>query len=569
MAAAMGGGSGSAASRAAGWGLATLLKAGTPTSMRQVLDGVYAHTPPGVVKFNDLVVSSGEGCWISTTDGRRFLDMTSGIGAVSTGHCHPAVVEAVRRQAGRVVHAQQNVFGAHEAMVDLYDRLSAVLPPSLDTYFLANSGAEAVDNAVKIARAATGRQNVIAFEVSPRGPASSLIPACFTSSSTHGGFHGRTLGSMALTSSKTIYRQGFGPLMPGVHIAPYPYCLHCKAQVARGHAGYPYPAEQAASAAAAAAAGYGDSSGGGCSSSSTMSSQAARDISCCGGPLESLEWMLSTQTAPADTAAVILEPLLGEGGFLVPPPGFLEGLRKLCNKHGILLIADEVQAGAGRTGRWWGHQHWLPTTNTAAPSQPQSQPSAEAVGGGPDLVVFAKGIASGYPLAGVAMRRELVPASKMPPGTLGGTYGANAVACAAASATIDVINGEGLVRNAAVRGVQLMTGLAELAAQLPPGLIADVRGRGLMVGVEFGGGVSCGGGEGGGGSGPSAPRYTPARKGVASAITKACAARGMLLLTAGARECIRFLPPLTISQEEVRQALDTFGEVCREVLLRQ
>ncbi|GIL51766.1 hypothetical protein Vafri_7690 [Volvox africanus] len=531
MAAAMGGGSGSSASRAAGKGLAALLKAGTPSAMRQVLDGVYAHTPPGVIKFNDLVVSSGEGCWITTSDGRRFLDMSSGIGAVSTGHCHPMVVAAVRHQAGRVVHAQQNVFGAHEAMVDLYDRLSVILPPSLDTYFLANSGAEAVDNAVKIARAVTGRQNIIAFE---------------------GGFHGRTLGSMALTSSKTIYRQGFGPLMPGVHIAPYPYCLHCKAQVARGHAGYPSPAEQAATVAATC----------GCSSIGVKAG-APRDISCCGGPLESLEWMLSTQTAPSDTAAVILEPILGEGGFLVPPPGFLQGLRKLCSKHGILLIADEVQAGAGRTGKWWGHQHWWSKPTGSHPQAGTTDPSSETSPSddSPDILVFAKGIASGYPLAGLAVRRELVPRDKMPPGTLGGTYGANAVACAAASATIDVITNEGLVQNAALRGTQLMAGLADLVAELPPGLIADIRGRGLMVGVEFGGGS--------GSSDGNMPRYTPAHKGVASAITKACAARGMLLLTAGARECVRFLPPLTISEDEMQQALSVFGEACREVLLRQ
>ncbi|GIL51773.1 hypothetical protein Vafri_7690 [Volvox africanus] len=216
---------------------------------------------------------------------------------------------------------------------------------------------------------------------------------------------------MALTSSKTIYRQGFGPLMPGVHIAPYPYCLHCKAQVARGHAGYPSPAEQAATVAATC----------GCSSIGVKAG-APRDISCCGGPLESLEWMLSTQTAPSDTAAVILEPILGEGGFLVPPPGFLQGLRKLCSKHGILLIADEVQAGAGRTGKWWGHQHWWSKPTGSHPQAGTTDPSSETSPSddSPDILVFAKGIASGYPLAGLAVRRELVPRDKMPPGTLVG-----------------------------------------------------------------------------------------------------------------------------------------------------
>ncbi|KAG2431458.1 hypothetical protein HXX76_009473 [Chlamydomonas incerta] len=485
--------------------LASLLASGTASAARKALDGVYAHTPPGVIKFNDVVIASGEGCWLTTVDGRRLLDMASGIGAVSTGHCHPAVVAAVQAQAARVVHAQQNVVGAHTAMVDLFDALSGVLPPSLDQYFLANSGAEAVDNAVKIAKAVTGRPNVIAFE---------------------GGFHGRTLGAMALTSSKTIYRQGFGPTLAGVHIAPYPYCLHCKAQAATCHAGYP----------------------------TVTGERRNAEISCCGGPLESLEWMLATQSAPSDTAAIILEPILGEGGFVAPPPGFLAGLRQLCDKHGILLIADEVQTGAGRTGLWWGHQHWLP-----APSTPSSSASAPANCGGPDLLVFAKGIASGYPLAGVATRRELVPADRMPPGTLGGTYGGNAVACAAAAATIDVINSERLTDNSRERGQQLREGLAKLAAELPPGLIADVRGRGLMVGVEFGGVTD-------GGSG--APRFMMPKKGIASAITKACAARDMLLLTAGARESVRFLPPLTISAAEVDKALGLFGEAVREVVAK-
>lgn len=499
--AAAAGGSGSAAARAAGLGLAAILKGGTAAAVRQTLDGLYKHTPPGVIKFHDLIVSHGEGCWIHTTDGRKFLDMASGIGATSTGHCHPAVVEAVRRQAGRVVHAQQNIFGAHEAMVDLYDRLSAVLPAQLDSYFLANSGAEAVDNAVKIARAATGRQNIIAFD---------------------GGFHGRTIGSMALTSSKTIYRQGFGPLMPGVHIAQYPYCLHCKAQGVQGHSGYPAPGQ-------------------------------AGEVRCCGGPLEALEWLLVQQSHPSDTAAVILEPILGEGGFVAPPPGFLAGLRALTRKHGILLIADEVQTGAGRTGTWWGHQHWLPTAPASNSSTTGTAAGSTAADACPDLMVFAKGIASGYPLAGVAVRSSLVPADKMPPGTLGGTYGGNAVACAAAAATIDVINNERLCDNAAERGRQLTEGLTALARELPPGLIADVRGRGLMVGVEFGGGGG---------------RATPAPKGVASAITKACAARGMLLLTAGARECVRFLPPLTLSAAEADLALTTFREAVMEVLPR-
>ncbi|GFR42874.1 hypothetical protein Agub_g3866 [Astrephomene gubernaculifera] len=539
MAAAAGGGVGSAAARAAGLGLASLLKSGAPGAARQVLDGVYAHSPPGVAKFNDVVVASGQGCWVNTTDGRRFLDFSSGIGVVSTGHCHPAVVEAVRQQAGKIVHAQQNVFGAHEPLIDLYDKLSAVLPPSLDSYFLANSGSEAVDNALKIARAATGRQNVIAFE---------------------GSFHGRTLGALSVTNSKYIYRRGFGPLPSGVVVAPYPYCLHCKAQCATCHSGYPSVARQG--------------------------QQQPPEADCCGGPLESLELLLATQSSPSDTAAVIIEPILGEGGFLTPPPGFLASVRRLCSKHGIMMIVDEVQAGAGRTGRWWGHQHWLPEGGEQQYGSSNSSNTNSIIGadGGPDMLIFAKGIASGYPLAGLAVRRGLVGADRMPPGTLGGTYGGNAVACAAAAATIDVIQREGLLANAEARGAQLRAGLAAIAAELPAGLIADIRGRGLMVGLEFGGrsegGSSsgagcdgkggCGSGEGGCGSGSSKPsRFTPASKGVAAAITQACGARGMLLLSAGVRECVRFLPPLTVSAEEMDTALGIFREACREVLVRK
>ncbi|PNH10911.1 putative 4-aminobutyrate aminotransferase, partial [Tetrabaena socialis] len=408
-------GSGSAAARA-GLGLAAVLRGGTAAAVRQTLDGVYAHTPPGVGKFN-----------VSVQRGR-------GIGAVSTGHCHPTVVEAVRRQAGRVVHAQQNIFGAHEAMVDLYDRLSVVLPPSLDSYFLANSGAEAVDNAVKMARAATGRQNVIAFE---------------------GGFHGRTLGSMALTSSKTIYRQGFGPLMPGVHIAPYPYCLHCKPEVCLS--GCEDPGLAGSTAKAQAVAGH--------SGYPRVEERGRRDIGCCGGPLEK-------------------------------------------------PVGNKAANGAR------GIKHWA---------------------------------TGGLEFAGA----ELAPK----------TYG--------------------------------MQGLADIAAELPPGLIADVRGRGLMVGVEFGGGApsataatSAAVGAVGPGLAAPPPRFGPARKGVASAITRACAARNMLptnqparasrpqaitracaardmlLLSAGARESVRFLPPLTVSAAEVDMALGIFREACREVLLR-
>jgi len=456
-------------------------------AVKQALDAFYAHTPKAVVHFNDLVVSSASGSWLTMADGAKYLDMNSGIGVTSTGHCHPRVVEAVQKQAAKVAHAQQNIFGAHEPLVELVDRLLGVVPPHLDRFFFCNSGAEAVDNAVKVARAATGRPNIIAFD---------------------GGFHGRTIGAMALTSSKTVYRQGFAPLMPGAFFAPYPYCLWCKTQHAGAMSGYhvaPY-----------------------CEPFDDPGARA-----CCGTPLEALKWMLKMQTAPSETAAIILEPVLGEGGFLTPPPGFMAALRALCNEHGILLIADEVQSGAARTGSWWGH--------------------AQFDGGAmqPDILVFAKGIASGYPMAGLAARGRLF--DNLAPGTLGGTYGGNAVAAAAAVATIDVINEEKLAENAAVRGTQLMQGLVSLAQQQP--CIIDVRGRGLMVGVEFGSPHTT---QSGGVPQPCPP-------GFASAVTKATAKRGVLTMTAGAREAIRFLPPLTVSEEEIALALKVFGEAVAEV----
>eukprot|EP00879_Flechtneria_rotunda_P012217 GHRR01012759.1.p1 GENE.GHRR01012759.1~~GHRR01012759.1.p1 ORF type:complete len:411 (+),score=141.78 GHRR01012759.1:1427-2659(+) len=407
--------------------------------------------------------------------------MTAGIGATSTGHCHPKVVKAVQEQAANIVHAQQNIFKGHTKQVELDGLLSQIMPPQLTKLFYCNSGSEAVDNAVKIARAVTGRQGVIAFD---------------------GGFHGRTMGAMALTSSKVIYRQHFGPLMPGVHIAPYPYCLHCKLQQERGHSGYhlaPYMAPF----------------------------DSPNNRVCCNVPLEDLEWMLIKQIHPQDVAALIIEPILGEGGFLTPPPGFLAGLRALADKHGMLLIADEVQAGAGRTGKWWGHQHFK--------------------GMDPDMVIFAKGIASGYPFAGIATKESYF--DNMQPGTMGGTYGGNAVACAAAVATIQAIESEGMLDNATQRGVQLMKGLIKLADKYP---IIDVRGRGLMVGVEFGSSSSSG-------------NRLHAEKGVAAKVTKAAFKHNLLLMSAGARESIRFLPPLNVTAGEIDQCLDGFEASCREV----
>ncbi|KAL4421398.1 hypothetical protein ABPG75_010689 [Micractinium tetrahymenae] len=437
---------------------------------------------PAVFKFQEVVADRASGSYVWTTDGRKHLDFASGIGVLSTGHCHPHVVSAIQQQAGEIIMAQQNILPASKAMVALLQRLERIMPSSLTSHFFCNSGAEAVENAMKIARNYTGRQNIIAFD---------------------GAYHGRTYGAMALTTSKTVYRQNFGPYPSGVNVAPYPYCLHCKTRQAAGGLGYevapnvpplgkPYAERQ-----------------------------------CCGGPQEALDWMLKMHTAPSETAAIIIEPILGEGGFLTPPPGFLTKLRELCDKHGMLLIFDEVQCGVARTGRWWGHQHLT-----------EAQP---------DLLLFAKGIASGVPFAGISARPEVY--SKMSHGMMGGTYGGSAIGCAAAAATIDVIEGEGLLQNAAERGQQLTRGLLSLAERYP---IIDVRGRGLMLAAEFGQKQPDG--------------SLRAEPGTASKLTHAAGRRGLLLLGAGARETVRFLPPLTVSSGQVEEGLAVLEDCLQEVL---
>ena len=434
----------------------------------------------------DCIAASASGCRVTTTDGRSLLDCAAGIGVASTGHCHPAVSAAIAAQAATLGSAQQNLFPASVPLARLLDRLTKICPPHLDTFFFSSSGSEAVDQAVKIARAATGRPYILSFE--------------------HG-FHGRTLGALSLTHAKAVFRQGFAPLLPATAAARYPVCLRCPTRLAApgggawyglaprlGGTGFPSPA----------------------------------DRTCCGEPLEALRWQLKQSVPGSEVAAVIVEPILGEGGFLTPPPGFMDALRRLTADIGALLIIDEVQSGAGRSGAWWGHEHVM-----------------EAGKPGADLMVFAKGIASGFPFAGVAARAGLH--DKVAVGSMGGTYGGNPLACAAAAATIDVIEGEGLMANATARGRQLAGGLVELAGRYP---IIDVRGRGLMLAVEFG--------AAGGGSLDAAP-------GTAAAVAYAAGRRGLMVMTAGAREALRFLPPLIISEAEVEEALHTFGGALEDV----
>lgn len=404
---------------------------------------------PLLKQATPVIVERALGSWIYGTNGEKYLDFTTGIGVTSTGHCHPRVVEAAREQTGIIIHAQYTTV-MHKPLLALTEKLGEVLPEGLDSVFYANSGSEAVEASLRLARMATGRPNIIAF---------------------HGGFHGRTVAAASLTTAGTKFRSGFSPLMSGVHIAPFPYAFR-----------------------------YG------------WDMDTAIDFA-----LRELDYLLQTVSSPQDTAGFIIEPVLGDGGYIPTPPRFLEGLRERADKHGIILILDEIQAGVGRTGKFWGHQHSTIT---------------------PDVLTTAKGIASGFPISAMAASTELM--TKAWPGSQGGTYGGNAVAAAAAVATLDVVREENLVANSAERGAQLRSGLEALQAKNP--LMGDVRGLGLMQAVEF---VTDDGK-------PNAA--------LAGAVQKAAIDEDLLLLTCGsAGNVVRIIPALTVSEEEISTGLERFG----------
>jgi len=416
----------------------------------------YAHLSPVWTHYTPIIAERAQGAYVYDLDGGEYLDFTCGIGVTNTGHCHPRVVEAIREQAACLLHGQVNLI-VHKPLLELVSELRPIVPPGIDGFFFTNSGAEAIEGAVKLARHATGRPNVIVFQ---------------------GSFHGRTAGTMSLTTSKTIYRVGYQPLMPGVFVAPFPYAFR-----------YGWEPEQTSRWC-----------------------------------LEELELLLLMQTAPSETAAILIEPVLGEGGYVVPPASFLRGLRKLCDEHGILLILDEVQSGFGRTGRWFALEHF------------EVQP---------DIMTVAKGLASGMPLSGVFSRMELM--EKWMPGSHGGTYGGNAVASAAAVATIRAMREEGMLENATVRGAQLMDGLRKLQKQYPA--IGDVRGLGLMIGSEF------------------RTQDGKPDKATAKAIIHACFDRHLMLLSCGPWDnTIRWIPPLIVTEAQINHALEVLAEALAEVL---
>jgi 4-aminobutyrate aminotransferase len=413
----------------------------------QLLSPVWTH-------FTQIQPVRAEGIYLYDTEGNRYTDFTSGIGVTNTGHCHPRVVEAVQDQAGKLIFGQMNIV-IPPTTVALAEALKVVTPSSIDRFFFSNSGAEAVEASVKLARHATGKRNIIVFQ---------------------GSFHGRTAQTMAMTTSKYIYRHNYQPLPAGVFVTPFPYSYF-----------YGWDEE-------------------------TTTEFCMRQ----------LDLLVHGQTKPEETAAVIIEPVIGEGGYVPAPAGFMQELRNFCTATGILLIADEIQSGFGRTGKFFAFEH---------------------AGIEPDIIVMAKGLGSGLPISGIAASAGLM--EKWVPGTHGGTYGGgSAIASAAALATVGVIQEENLVQNAAERGEQLLKALKALQAKHP--VIGDVRGLGLMVGVEF-------------------TQDGHPDKETAKAVQSKCLEEKLLLLTCGTYEnVIRWIPPLVVTAAQIDEAVGIFAQALDE-----
>jgi 4-aminobutyrate aminotransferase len=409
---------------------------------RAIIARDEAVASPSLTRAYPLVADSGSGMVVTDVDGNRFLDFAAGIAVCSTGHAHPKVSAAIKEQADRLIHIAATDF-YEPRYLELMERLARIAPfAEKARVFLTNSGTEAVEGAIKLARYHTNRPGIVAFE---------------------GGFHGRTMGALSLTNSKVKQRAGFGPLLPMVHHAPFPRVRDWRA-----------------------------STGG-------------------DGTAELLylrKTIFGRQISPTDVAAIVVEPIQGEGGYFTAPPLFLRGLRELCDEYGIVLIADEIQSGMGRTGRWWAIEH---------------------AGIEPDIVTVAKGIASGMPIGAFIGRESLWT---WPAGAHGSTFAGNPVCAAAALATLDVIESEGLA-NAAVMGERLRHGLEDVASGTDA--VVDIRGTGLMIGVEFDSHEA------------------------AEAVQEAAFRRGLLTLECG-ESSLRFSPPLIVDGASVDAATRIFGE---------
>jgi 4-aminobutyrate aminotransferase len=408
---------------------------------RQLIARDEAVASPSLTRAYPLVAESGSGVVVTDVDGNRFLDFAAGIAVCSTGHSHPKVVAAIKEQADRLIHIAATDF-YEPRYTEFMERLAAIAPfEEKARVFLTNSGTEAVEGAIKLARYHTHRSGIIAFE---------------------GGFHGRTMGALSLTNSKIKQRAGFGPLIPMVHHSPFPRVRAWR-----------------------------EGSGG----------DGSAELDVLRGSI------LGRLIAPSDVAAIVVEPIQGEGGYFPAPRSFMEGLREICDEHGILLIADEIQSGMGRTGKWWAIEH---------------------AGVEPDIITSAKGIASGMPI-GAFIARESV--WTWPPGAHGSTFAGNPICAAAGLATLEIIESEGLA-NAVTMGARLQSGLEKAAEG---SAVRDIRGAGLMLGVEF-------------------PTHA-----AAEAVQEAAFRRGLLTLECG-ESSLRFSPPLIVDESDVDTAVRIFAE---------
>jgi 4-aminobutyrate aminotransferase len=413
---------------------------------------------PAYSRYSDLVVDHALGAHLFTVDGRDVLDFGSGIGVTNLGHLHPAVVKAVHEQVDRLWHTSVTTLSPR--MIEAAAALVSVAPDGLDQVFLTNSGAEAVESSIKLARRATGRTEIIAFT---------------------GAFHGRTYGAITLTASKAKYREGMGPFLPGVHHVRYPHCYrYCEHA-----AGDPCPIARG----------------------------------------EEIEHLFKT-TVPADSvAAIVVEPLQGEGGFVVPPADFLPRLREICDQNGILLVCDEVQSGFGRTGRFFCVEH---------------------TGVRPDIMCVAKAFGNGLPIAGVVATHAVM--SSWRPGEHGTTYGGNAVACAAAVAVIETMKRDRIPERAAALGKTVLERLRGWRDEFAE--VGDVRGLGMMIGIEF-------------------TRDGNPAPDVAAGVQRRCVAADLLILTCGVDDnVVRLLPPLTIDESELRRGVDILEQCVRDEVAR-
>jgi 4-aminobutyrate aminotransferase len=409
----------------------------------RVLSPVLGH-------YTWLEVDRGEGSWLLTKDGRRVLDLTSGIAVTPVGHAHPKVVAAVQAQVAKLSHVCAGV-AAYEPNIALAEALGEVTPAGLDMVFFGNSGGEAIEASIKLARQVTGRESIIVFR---------------------GGFHGRTFGAASVTTSKSLYRRGYGAMLPEVHVAPYPYPLDCPIT-------------------------------------------PAHDAELCGQhSLAIIEQMLDHDVPAEQIAGILVEPVLGEGGYVAPPVAFLQGLRDLATRIGALLIFDEVQTGFGRTGAWFAAQRFGVT---------------------PDVMALAKALGGGLPLGAVVAPRAIH--ERWRTSTHGSTFGGNPVSCASGLATLEVIREEGLVERANLVGKIIVEELAPLKRDPR---VREIRTTGAMAAIEF------------------------ADKAASKAAIAGALKRDVLLITCGSHDqVVRFMPPLNIAEEDLRGGIRAFVEACR------